>query len=167
MHLYGPGRTLSDHGDARSIKFNHDSLCMVVEHRTKAILFLEQGQPPEGTAYGMTKAAQHELHDWQTEADRGAAARQRPLVAALSLIAVSGSARTTGMSGGAVRRSRASLRTEVLGPGSAVGVRAHAITVSSTGDRPTATTKRSTRPVGRAARAGAAVRVLGDSHDVR
>ena len=36
MHPYELGRTLSEHGDARSIKFNHGSLYMVVGQLAKA-----------------------------------------------------------------------------------------------------------------------------------
>src|ERR1022692_3228366 len=36
MHPYEMSRTLRDHGDARSIKFNHGSLYMVVQQLAKA-----------------------------------------------------------------------------------------------------------------------------------
>ena len=36
MHPYELGRTLRDHGDERSIKFNHGSLYMVVQQLDRA-----------------------------------------------------------------------------------------------------------------------------------
>lgn len=69
MHPYELGRTLRDNGDARSIKFNHGSLYMVVQQLTKAGFIAEQetsreGQRPERTVYALTDAGRDELRDW-------------------------------------------------------------------------------------------------------
>src|ERR1039457_1521712 len=72
MHPYEMSRTLRDHGDARSIKFNHGSLYMVVQQLAKAGFIVGQeptrdGQRPERTVYAITDAGRHELHDWLRE----------------------------------------------------------------------------------------------------
>jgi DNA-binding PadR family transcriptional regulator len=69
MHPYELSRTLRDHGDARSIKFNHGSLYMVVQQLAKAGLIAEQetnrdGARPERTVYALTDAGRAELVDW-------------------------------------------------------------------------------------------------------
>src|SRR5580692_10262687 len=71
MHPYELGRTLREHGDARSIKFNHGSLYMVVGQLAKAGYIAEletsrEGQRPERTVYALTDAG-------RAVADRGAA----------------------------------------------------------------------------------------------
>src|SRR5258707_8702781 len=72
MHPYELGRTLRDNGDARSIKFNHGSLYMVVGQLAKAGYITEEettreGQRPERTVYALTEAGRHELRDWLSE----------------------------------------------------------------------------------------------------
>src|SRR6266545_3883026 len=66
MHPYELSRTLRDNGDARSIKFNHGSLYMVVQQLAKAGFVVEQetsreGQRPERTVYALTDAGRVEL----------------------------------------------------------------------------------------------------------
>ena len=61
MHPYELGRTLREHGDERSIKFNHGSLYMVVQQLAKAGFVAAQetsreGQRPERTVYALTDA---------------------------------------------------------------------------------------------------------------
>src|SRR6266496_4489790 len=72
MHPYELGRTLRDNGDARSIKFNHGSLYMVVQQLATAGFITERetsrdGQRPERTVYALTDAGRHELRDWLRE----------------------------------------------------------------------------------------------------
>ena len=72
MHPYELGRTLRDHGDERSIKFNHGSLYMVVQQLERAGFVATQetsreGQRPERTVYAITDAGRAELHDWLRE----------------------------------------------------------------------------------------------------
>src|ERR1700728_4592202 len=69
MHPYELGRTRREHGDDRSIKFNHGSLYMVVGQLAKAGFITEQetsraGQRPERTVYALTDAGRDELRDW-------------------------------------------------------------------------------------------------------
>lgn len=92
MHPYELGRTLRDHGDARSIKFNHGSLYMVVQQLAKAGFIVEQGttregQRPERTVYALTDAGRHELRDWLRELVEVPENEYPHFVAALSLIA--------------------------------------------------------------------------------
>src|SRR5258708_8302898 len=66
MHPYELGRMLRDHGDVRSIKFNHGSLYMVVGQLAKAALITEQettrdGHRPERTAYALTDAGRDDF----------------------------------------------------------------------------------------------------------
>ena len=80
MHPYELGRTLREHGDDRSIKFNHGSLYMVIGQLAKAGFIAEQetsraGQRPERTVYALTDAGRDELRDWLGELLRAAAAR--------------------------------------------------------------------------------------------
>ena len=104
MHPYELGRNLREHGDDRSIKFNHGSLYMVVGQLARAGFVTEQetgrrGQRPERTVYALTDAGRDELRDWLRElvaaaaarvprvrgrpvADRGAAAQRGPRPAA-------------------------------------------------------------------------------------
>ncbi len=72
MHPYELSRTLRDHGDARSIKFNHGSLYMVVQQLEKAGFIAAQetnrdGQRPERTVYALTDTGRAELLDWLRE----------------------------------------------------------------------------------------------------
>ncbi|HEX7267988.1 MAG TPA: PadR family transcriptional regulator [Streptosporangiaceae bacterium] len=92
MHPYELGRTLRDHGDARSIKFNHGSLYMVVQQLERAGFITEQetsreGQRPERTVYALTAAGRDELHDWLRELVEEPQHEYPHFVAALSLIA--------------------------------------------------------------------------------
>jgi DNA-binding PadR family transcriptional regulator len=92
MHPYELGRTLRDHGDARSIKFNHGSLYMVVQQLERAGFITEQetsreGQRPERTVYALTGAGRDELHDWLRELVEEPQHEYPHFVAALSLIA--------------------------------------------------------------------------------
>ena len=92
MHPYQLSRTLRDNGDARSIKFNHGSLYMVVQQLTKAGFITEQetnrdGQRPERTVYALTDAGRHELRDWLRELVGQPQHEYPHFVAALSLIA--------------------------------------------------------------------------------
>jgi len=92
MHPYELGRTLRDHGDARSIKFNHGSLYMVVQQLERAGFITRQetsreGQRPERTVYALTEAGRRELHDWLRELVEEPQHEYPHFVAALSLIA--------------------------------------------------------------------------------
>jgi DNA-binding PadR family transcriptional regulator len=92
MHPYELGRTLRDNGDARSIKFNHGSLYMVVQQLVKAGFITEQetnrdGQRPERTVYALTDAGRAELRDWLRELVAEPEHEYPHFVAALSLIA--------------------------------------------------------------------------------
>ena len=92
MHPYELGRTLRDHGDARSIKFNHGSLYMVVQQLARAGFVVAQettreGQRPERTVYALTDAGRNELHDWLRELVGEPQHEYPHFVAALSLIA--------------------------------------------------------------------------------
>jgi DNA-binding PadR family transcriptional regulator len=92
MHPYELGRTLREHGDARSIKFNHGSLYMVVQQLAKAGFVTEQetsrdGQRPERTVYALTDAGRDELRDWLRELVGQPQHEYPAFVAALSLIA--------------------------------------------------------------------------------
>ena len=80
MHPYELGRNLREHGDDRSIKFNHGSLYMVIGQLARAGFITEQetsraGQRPERTVYALTDAGRDELRDWLARAGRAAAAR--------------------------------------------------------------------------------------------
>ena len=91
MHPYGLSRTLRDNDDARSVKYNHGSLYMVVQQLTKAgfITPLEtnrEGQRPERTVYALTDAGRHELRDWLRELIAEPKHEYPHFVTALSLI---------------------------------------------------------------------------------
>src|SRR6266508_532226 len=91
MHPYQLGRALRDHGDARSIKFNHGSLYMVVRQLAKAGFIVEQettrdGGRPERTVYALTDAGRHELRDWLRELVEVPQHEYPQFVAALSLV---------------------------------------------------------------------------------
>jgi DNA-binding PadR family transcriptional regulator len=92
MHPYELGRTLREHGDARSIKFNHGSLYMVVGQLAKAGYITEletsrAGQRPERTVYALTDAGRAEFRDWLRELVAEPQHEYPHFVAALSLIA--------------------------------------------------------------------------------
>jgi DNA-binding PadR family transcriptional regulator len=92
MHPYELGRTLREHGDARSIKFNHGSLYMVVGQLARAGYITEletsrEGQRPERTVYALTDAGRAEFRDWLAELVAEPQHEYPHFVAALSLIA--------------------------------------------------------------------------------
>ncbi len=92
MHPYELSRALRDNGDARSIKFTHGSLYMVVGQLAKAGFITEQetsreGLRPERTVYALTRAGRDELHDWMRELVEQPQHEYSAFVAALSLIA--------------------------------------------------------------------------------
>jgi DNA-binding PadR family transcriptional regulator len=92
MHPYELSRTLRTHGDARSIKFNHGSLYMVIQQLAKAGFVAEvettrEGQRPERTVYSITEAGRSELRDWLRELVAQPQHEYPHFVAALSLIA--------------------------------------------------------------------------------
>jgi DNA-binding PadR family transcriptional regulator len=92
MHPYELSRLLRDNGDARSIKFNHGSLYMVVQQLAKAGFIIEvettrEGQRPERTVYALTDAGRAELRDWLRELVSEPEHEYTNFVAALSLIA--------------------------------------------------------------------------------
>jgi DNA-binding PadR family transcriptional regulator len=92
MHPYELSRTLRENGDARSIKFNHGSLYMVVQQLAKAGFVAEvetsrEGARPERTVYALTDAGRAELHSWLRELVEVPTHEYPGFVAALSLIA--------------------------------------------------------------------------------
>jgi DNA-binding PadR family transcriptional regulator len=92
MHPYELSRTLRDNDDARSIKFSHGSLYMVVGQLAKAELISEQetsreGQWPERTVYAITDAGRTEFREWLTDLLVEPHHEYPHFVAALSLIA--------------------------------------------------------------------------------
>ena len=92
MHPYELGRTLREHGDARSIKFNHGSLYMVVGQLARAGYITEretsrEGQRPERTVYALTDAGRAEFTGWLAELVAEPQHEYPHFVAALSLIA--------------------------------------------------------------------------------
>src|ERR1700751_2304393 len=92
MHPYELGRTVREHGDARSIKFTHGSLYMVVGQLAKAGYITEletsrEGQRPERTVYALTDAGRAEFRDWLRELVAAPQQEYPHFVAALSLIA--------------------------------------------------------------------------------
>jgi DNA-binding PadR family transcriptional regulator len=91
MHPYQLSRMLRDNGDARSIKFNHGSLYMVVQQLAKAGLIAEVettrvGQRPERTVYQLTATGRRELREWLRELVGEPQHEYPQFVAALSLI---------------------------------------------------------------------------------
>jgi DNA-binding PadR family transcriptional regulator len=92
MHPYELGRSLREHGDDRSIKFNHGSLYMVIGQLARAGFITEQetsraGQRPERTVYALTDAGRAELRDWLAELIEQPQHEYPAFVAALSFIA--------------------------------------------------------------------------------
>lgn len=92
MHPYELSRNLRENDDARSVKFSHGSLYMVVGQLAKAGFITEQetvrdGQRPERTVYALTDAGRHELRDWLRELVSEPEHEYPHFVAALSLIA--------------------------------------------------------------------------------
>jgi DNA-binding PadR family transcriptional regulator len=92
MHPYELSRTLREHGDARSIKFNHGSLYMVVGQLAKAgyitgVETSRAGQRPERTVYALTDEGRAEFRDWLRELVAEPEHEYPHFVAALSLIA--------------------------------------------------------------------------------
>ncbi len=92
MHPYELARNLRDNGDARSIKFSHGSLYMVVQQLARAGFIAEQetsreGQRPERTVYALTSAGRDELRDWLRELVEQPRHEYPAFVAALSLLA--------------------------------------------------------------------------------
>jgi DNA-binding PadR family transcriptional regulator len=92
-HPYELSRTLREHGDDRSIKFNHGSLYMVFQQLTKAGFVTEletsrDGQRPERTVYRLTDEGRAELDDWLQELVEEPEFEYPQFVAALSMIAV-------------------------------------------------------------------------------
>jgi DNA-binding PadR family transcriptional regulator len=91
MHPYQLSRSLRDNGDARSIKFNHGSLYMVVRQLARAGLIAEVettkvGQRPERTVYALTGEGRRELGDWLRDLVAEPRHEYPQFVAALSLI---------------------------------------------------------------------------------
>ena len=92
MHPYELSRTLRDNGDARSIKFNHGSLYMVVQQLAKAGFIAEmetsrEGQRPERTVYAITDDGRREAREWLSELIGQPEHEYPHFVTALSLIA--------------------------------------------------------------------------------
>ena len=92
MHPYELSRALRDNGDARSIKFNHGSLYMVVQQLAKAGFVTEvettrEGQRPERTVYALTDTGRQEFRDWLRELVEQPQHEYPHFVAALSLVA--------------------------------------------------------------------------------
>ena len=72
LHPYELGRTLQRHGDARSVRYRHASLYMVVNQLTAAGLIIavdteRDGGRPERTRYALTDSGRAELTDWLRE----------------------------------------------------------------------------------------------------
>ena len=92
MHPYELSRTLRENDDARSIKFNHGSLYMVVQQLAKAGFVVEQettrdGLRPERTVYAITGTGRQELREWMRQLVEEPHYEYSHFVAALSLIA--------------------------------------------------------------------------------
>ncbi len=91
MHPYELGRTLKANGDARSIRFTHGSLYMVVGQLADRGLIEAQersrsGQRPERTTYAITEPGRAELHAWLGELVADPQHEYPRFVTALSLI---------------------------------------------------------------------------------
>jgi DNA-binding PadR family transcriptional regulator len=119
MHPYELGRTLREHGDARSIKFNHGSLYMVVHQLEKAGYVVEQettraGGRPERTVYAITDAGRKEQQDWLRELVEVPQHEYPQFVAALAFIAALPPEDAVELLGRRLRRL-ATQRTEIRG----------------------------------------------------
>jgi DNA-binding PadR family transcriptional regulator len=123
MHPYELGRTLRDHGDARSIKFNYGSLYMVVQQLARAGFIVElettrDGQRPERTVYALTDSGRDEVRDWLRELVEVPQHEYPHFVAALSLIAALPPSEVVDLLGGRLRRlaeKRTEMRDQVDG----------------------------------------------------
>ena len=126
-HPYELSRTLRDNGDARSIRFNHGSLYMVIQQLAKAGFVAEQetsrkGQRPERTVYAITDAGRAELRDWLRELVGEPDHEYPHFVAALSLIAaIPPDEAVTLLSRRAVRLAEQRAETRSLADGAAAG----------------------------------------------
>ena len=92
MHPYELGRTLQHNGDARSIKYRHASLYMVVDQLARAGLVVptesvKDGARPERTVYALTDAGRVELNAWLRDLLARPHHEHPRFVAALSLVA--------------------------------------------------------------------------------
>ena len=92
MHPYELSRTLRDNGDARSIKFNHGSLYMVVQQLARAGFIAEmetsrEGQRPQRTVYAITDDGRREAREWLSELIAQPEHEYPHFVTALSLVA--------------------------------------------------------------------------------
>ncbi len=93
MHPYELSRMLRDHGDVRSIKFNHGSLYMVVGQLAKAGSHYRAGNHPGGAAPGTHRVRAHRRRPGRVPRAGWASWSRQPqheyphFVAALSLIA--------------------------------------------------------------------------------
>jgi DNA-binding PadR family transcriptional regulator len=119
MHPYELGRTLREHGDARSIKFNHGSLYMVVHQLEKVGYVVEQettraGGRPERTVYAITDAGRKEQQDWLRELVEMPQHEYPQFVAALAFIAALPPEDAVELLGRRLRRL-ATQRTEIRG----------------------------------------------------
>ena len=91
MHPYELGRTLQRHGDARSIRYRHASLYMVVERLAADGLVAplepeRAGGRPERTRYALTDAGRRELGDWMRDLLAQPAHEYPRFVAALAFL---------------------------------------------------------------------------------
>jgi DNA-binding PadR family transcriptional regulator len=92
MHPYELSRTLREHSDERSIKFNHGTLYTVVRQLAAAGFIAEQettreGHRPERTIYALTQAGRAEFDSWLRELIEKPEHEYPHFVAALSLLA--------------------------------------------------------------------------------
>jgi DNA-binding PadR family transcriptional regulator len=118
-HPYELGRELREHGDDRSIRFNHGSLYMVFRRLAEAGFVVErettrEGQRPERTVYALTDAGRDELREWLRELVGEPRHEYPSFVAALSLIAALPPGEVVELLGGRLGRL-AERRAEVRG----------------------------------------------------
>jgi len=121
MHPYELGRTLREHDDARSIKFNPGSLYMVVQQLARAGFIVErgtsrEGQRPERTVYAITDAGRDEQRDWLRDLVEVPEHEYPHFVAALSLIAALPPGEVVELLGRRLRRlaeQRAEIRSRI------------------------------------------------------
>ncbi len=109
MHPYEMSRALRDRDDARSIKFSHGTLYMVVDQLAEAGFIVAQetvrdGQRPERTVYALTDAGRLELRDWLRDLVEVPHHEYPHFVAALSLIAALPPAEVVELMGARLRR---------------------------------------------------------------